>query len=132
MKREKLNQYEAETDAKASAILQQGIKYFNSAQWVKCIKKMENLQKFVSKNNFSKTIEYYSAAKEYISKAVIELSKSIKSESCEVKNKETESEKEEKAEIDTEGADKKYNEGLVLYAQGKYLKPSVPGTYLEA
>lgn len=122
MKLEKLKQYETEMDAKASAILQQGIKFFNSAQWVKCIKKMENLQKFVSKNNFSKTIEYYSTAKEYISKAVIELSKSIESESCEVKNKETESEKEEKAEIDTEGADKKYNEGLVLYAQGKYFE----------
>lgn len=122
IKLEKLKQYEADTDAKAGKILKEGIAKFNEGQWVECIKTMENLQNFVSRNNFSKTIEYYSKAKEYIAKAVIELSKSIKAERKEIGAKEPEPVKEEKSEIDTASADKKYNEGLILYAQGKYFE----------
>ncbi len=123
IKQEQMNKREKELDGKASALLAAGVKDFNSSRWVECIKAMEKLQKFVSENNFSKTIEYYSKAKDYIDKSVIELSKSIKSERKEkAKEPQSEAPKEEKQEIDEEGADKKYNEGLILYAQGRYLE----------
>ena len=53
--------------------------------------------------------------------SVKELSKTIKIEEKE-KPKEAEVKVEKKPEIDEAEADKKYNEGLMLYAQGKYLE----------
>jgi hypothetical protein len=53
------------------------VKKYDERKWVGCIKKMENLQKFVTENNFSKTVEYCDKAKEYINKSVVELSKIV-------------------------------------------------------
>lgn len=112
---------EQELDVKSNEMLKTGISHFQSSEWIKCIKKMEQLQKFVSSNNFSKTVEYYTKAKEYIDKSISELSKTIKNEKKSVSAKKIEK-SEEKIEIDEESANKKYNEGLVLYAQGRYLE----------
>ncbi|AKL97568.1 tetratricopeptide repeat protein [Endomicrobium proavitum] len=118
IKLQQLQAREAELDAKASEIFNAGVANFNAARYVQCIKIMENLQKFVTDNNFSKTVEYYGKAKECINKSVAELAKSLKKKEpvpvSEVK--------EEKPDIDESSADKKYNEGLILYAQGKYLE----------
>jgi len=46
-------------------------------QWIKCVKAMEELEKFAIENNFSKTLEYCGKAREYINESVAELSKSI-------------------------------------------------------
>lgn len=110
--------HEAELDAKALNMLQAGINSYNLKKWIKCIKEMEALQKFVSKNTFYKTLEYHTKAKEYINKSIRELSKTIKKEEYE----EETVKKEEVIEIDEAGADKKYNEGLILYAQGRYFE----------
>jgi tetratricopeptide (TPR) repeat protein len=78
---------------------------------------MEKLESFVSINKFSKTLEYYNKAKEYIDKSVSELLKSVsRSKDETVKSKGLEEKNEDGEMI----ADKKYTEGLILYAQGKY------------
>jgi len=116
---EQLKMREAELAAKANEILQSGITMFDLSKWVGCIKTMEKLQKFVSDNNFSKSVEYYSKAKEYINQSVLELSKTIKPEP---ESQHAEIQEEKQHEIDEESADKKYNEGLILYAQGRYFE----------
>ena len=114
---------EAELDAKAGKMLEDGIEKYKSSKWILCIKDMEALQKFVTNNKFSKTVEYYNKAKEYIEKSVSELAKLIKTENKLIdKPKEAENAAEKKNEIDEVSADKKYNEGLVSYAQGHYLE----------
>lgn len=118
LKLEKLEEREKKLDAQAGKMLKEGIEKYDLKKWVQCIKEMEELEKFVSSNNFSKTLEYCGKAREYIGKSVAELSKSLS-----VKNKtvvQSEGQKEEKVEYDEASAEKKYAEGLVLYAQGKY------------
>ncbi|MDR2425874.1 MAG: hypothetical protein LBD46_01600 [Endomicrobium sp.] len=123
IKQHELMKREAELDAKANKMLADGIVKYKASKWILCIKDMEALQKFVTNNKFSKTVEYYNKAKEYIEKSVSELAKSIKTENKHIdKPKESEDTTKEKQEIDEASADKKYNEGLVLYAQGKYLE----------
>jgi len=114
---------EAELDAKANDMLNAGIAKYKASKWVPCIKDMEALQKFVTQNEFLGTGEYYNKAKEYIVMSVNELTKAIKTEKKkENKPKEPELKIEVKPKIDEAEADKKYNEGLMLYAQGKYLE----------
>jgi tetratricopeptide (TPR) repeat protein len=103
-------------------LLEKGVEEFKAKNWIKCIKAMEKLQKFVKENNFSKSIEYYSKAKDYIDKSINELAKLIKDDKKEQALQAAASASEEKREIDEEGADKKYNEGLILYAQGRYFE----------
>jgi tetratricopeptide (TPR) repeat protein len=102
---------ESELKFQAEKLYEDAIKEYTQRKWVGCIKKMENLQTFVTKNNFSKTVEYYDKAKEYINKSVYELSQNIK-----IPNNITP----ERKDYDEFGANEKYNEGLVMYAQGKY------------
>jgi hypothetical protein len=121
IKQQELIKREAELDAKADKMLKAGIEKYKSSKWVFCIKDMEALQKFVTDNKFSKTLEYYNKAKEYITKSVDELAKSIKIEKSAEKTPEAATD-EEKYEVDEASADKKYNEGLILYAQGHYFE----------
>ncbi|MDR2251475.1 MAG: hypothetical protein LBD98_01365 [Endomicrobium sp.] len=106
-----LEKRELELKLQAERLCEEGVKKYDEGKWVVCIKKMENLQKFVTKNNFSKSIEYCNKAKEYINKAVVELSKNVDNS----KVMTTES-----SDYDEIAANDKYIEGLVLYAQGKY------------
>jgi tetratricopeptide (TPR) repeat protein len=106
-----LEKRELELKLQAERLCEEGVKKYDEGKWVVCIKKMENLQKFVTKNNFSKSIEYCNKAKEYINKAVVELSKNVDNS----KVMTTES-----SDYDELAANDKYIEGLVLYAQGKY------------
>ncbi|MCL2145074.1 MAG: autotransporter domain-containing protein [Endomicrobia bacterium] len=121
LKLKELIEREAEFAARAEEMLNAGIEKYNASKWVLCIKDMEALQKFVTTNKFSQTEEYYNKAKEYIDLSVKELTKAVNTGKKE-KPKEPEPEVEKKPEIDEAEADKKYNEGLVLYAQGKYLE----------
>jgi tetratricopeptide (TPR) repeat protein len=95
-------------------ILKIGIEKYNLGQWVECIKIMEKLKQFVIKNNFSKTLQYYDKAKEYTSKSVSALAKTMS------KDKTVPEPEPMKVEYDEIAADKKYTDGLVLYARGKY------------
>lgn len=125
MKMQELARLETELDAKAGKMLASGIEKYNASKWVLCIKTMEKLQKFVTDNKFSKTLEYYNKAKKYIDKSVEELAKTIKYDkktSSDEQNRGAGPSAEDKFEIDEASADKKYNEGLILYAQGKYFE----------
>jgi len=120
LKLRRLEKREAELDRQAKKMLEDGIEKYSLRKWMQCIKMMEALEKFVNKNNFSKTLEYCKKAKEYIDKSVAELSKSVLTPKKTVIEPEPEKHREEKLEYDEVTADKKYTEGLVLYAQGKY------------
>jgi tetratricopeptide (TPR) repeat protein len=112
IKVEELKKREFELDLRSVELYEEGIKEYNKRRWISCIKKMERLKEFLTKNNFSKTVEYYDKAKECINKSVYELSKDIKSA---VNNKAP-----EKVDYDESASNEQYNEGLVMYAQGKY------------
>ena len=90
-----LEKRELELKLQAEMLCEEGVKKYDEGKWVICIKKMENLQKFVTKSNFSKTVEY-----------------------CDVDNSKVVTT--QRSDYDETAANDKYIEGLVLYAQGKY------------
>ena len=101
-----------------SRMLKKGTMLYKNKQWVECIKQMEKVQTFIKDSKYTNiAFNYYSLAKEYIDKSVKELSKIFKEET----NEEVVEEQEEKI-IDEKLADDKYNEGLILYAKGKYFE----------
>ncbi len=105
------------------SMLKKGTMLYRNKQWVKCIKQMENVQTFIKESKYTNiAFNYYSLAKEYIDKSVKELSKIFKKNEEEDKNKEKVEEQEGKIIIDEKIADDKYNEGLILYAKGKYFE----------
>jgi tetratricopeptide (TPR) repeat protein len=107
-----------EFEFEADAMLKSGITLYKNKQWIKCIKQMEKLQVFIKNSKYvNLSFNYYSLAKDYIDKSVKELSKLL----VENKDKEQAEEKQEGA-TDKELADSKYNEGLILYAKGKYFE----------
>ncbi|MDR0723719.1 MAG: hypothetical protein LBF23_00825 [Endomicrobium sp.] len=118
LKLQKFEERENELTFKAQQLLKDGIEFYNLKQWVHCIKKMESLKKFVSKNGLSKSVEFYDKAKEYINKCVFELSNTMLLANA------NNNSLEEKVKYDEVTADEKYREGLVLYAQGKYYQAS--------
>ncbi len=111
-KKKKQFEYEANT------ILKNGIILYKNKRWVECIRQMEKLQTFVKSSQYTNTsFNYYSSAKEYIDKAVKEITKNLNNTKVtETKVQESEPE----IIIDEKLADKKYREGLILYAKGKY------------
>ena len=101
-----------------SRMLKKGTMLYKNKQWIECIKQMEKVQTFIKESKYTNiAFNYYSLAKEYIDKSVKELSKIFKEET----NEEVVEEQEEKI-IDEKLADDKYNEGLILYAKGKYFE----------
>lgn len=108
---ERLKKEKALAD-QASKLLDDGISAYNSSKWVSCIKFMEQIKDICGKNSFPGSFDVNQKAEDYINKSVERLSKALKE-----KGKPQESQKE--AETDPEGADKHYQEGLILYAQGK-------------
>ena len=100
-------------------MLKKGTMLYKNKQWVECIKQMEKVQEFIKKSKYANiAFNYYSLTKEYINKSVKELSKIFKENS----NKEIQKEKHQEKIIDEKLADDKYNEGLILYAKGKYFE----------
>ncbi|MFA5779207.1 MAG: hypothetical protein WC947_03640, partial [Elusimicrobiota bacterium] len=108
---------EKEIEEKIKRLFDEGLNNFSRKSWVGCIKKMENVQQICKDEPFPKSLEWHGKAQEYITKAVEELSKLAAKEPA-VKPAYSVP-VEEKEEIDLAGAEKKYSEGLVLYAQGK-------------
>jgi tetratricopeptide (TPR) repeat protein len=113
LKLKELVNREQKLKIQSNVLFEDGIKKYKEGKWIACIKKMETLEKFVTRNNFSQTIDYYDKAKSYINKSVAELLKNIDYFENKVDIK-------EKFERDEGVANEKYTEGLVLYAQGKY------------
>lgn len=103
----------------ADTMLKSGIMLYKNKQWVGCIKQMEKLQTFIKSSKYTNlSFNYYSLAKNYIDKSVKELLKTVERN----KNKETIVEEKQEIIIDEKLADSKYNEGLILYAKGKYFE----------
>ncbi len=112
---------EREANEKAQAIFDEGVKHFNDNKLVACIKKMESLQDFCkAQPDFSKAADWTNKATEYINKSLKDLAASLKKErKARTQEVKVQEQKKPEVELDTEGADKRYKEGLILYAQGK-------------
>jgi tetratricopeptide (TPR) repeat protein len=119
LKLKEMEDREKEITFKVQKLFQEGIELYSLKKWIQCIKKMESIDKFISSNNFSRSVEFYNKAKEYINKCVIELSNGA----LVVDSNDKESLREE-VKYDEVTSDEKYREGLVLYAQGKYYQAS--------
>jgi hypothetical protein len=121
LKLQKLEEREKKLTFKAQQLLKEGIESYNLKQWIYCIRKMEFLERFVSKNSFSKSVEFYDKAKEYINKCAFELLNNMLLANINTSDKNS---LERDVKYDELSADEKYREGLVLYAQGKYYQAS--------
>lgn len=119
LKLKEMEDREKEITLKVQKLFQEGVELYSLKKWIQCIKKMESVDKLISNNNFSKSVEFYNKAKEYINKCVIELS----NDELVVDSNDKESLREE-VKYDEVTSDEKYREGLVLYAQGKYYQAS--------
>ncbi|MDR3125102.1 MAG: hypothetical protein LBU10_04450 [Endomicrobium sp.] len=119
LKLKEMEDREKEVTVKVQKLFQEGIELYSLKKWIHCIKKMESVEKFISNNNFSKSVEFYNKAKEYINKCVIELSNDALLVDSNDKDSLT-----EEVKYDEATSDEKYREGLVLYAQGKYYQAS--------
>jgi tetratricopeptide (TPR) repeat protein len=109
-----------ETEEIVKKAFDTAVKDFELSAWVHCIKGMEQVQQMCRNDSFSKSFEYNNMAQDYIDRAVAELAKAMKK--LEARPKKEVVKEEARApvvEIDAEGAQKKYNDGLILYAQGK-------------
>ncbi len=109
----------------AKDMLNAGINLYKNKRWISCIKQMEKLQAFVKDSKYTSSFNYYSLAKNYIDKSVEELSKTVnrnKKTSPKIQRQPAEQTAEKEVVIDEKMADKKYSEGLILYAKGKNLE----------
>ncbi|MFH1368869.1 MAG: hypothetical protein ABII64_07065 [Elusimicrobiota bacterium] len=104
---------EKESEENVSAIFEQGVKHYENGKWVQCIRKMEKAKKTCELKKLRSSVEWMSKADTYIKNSVDGLSKSV------LQNQDTLQDTEREKEIDFKAADKKYDQGLILYAQGK-------------
>ncbi|MHB9154537.1 MAG: hypothetical protein ACYC5N_02455, partial [Endomicrobiales bacterium] len=107
---------ERETGRKVRESFESGVDDFIAKRWISCIRKMEKAQGLCRIEAFPEALEWHNKSQEYIDKAVKELSRRFHSKQT--------GEKEEQpqvSEIDFVGAERKYTEGLILYAQGKVI-----------
>jgi tetratricopeptide (TPR) repeat protein len=108
---------EKEIEGRVSALFDDGKADFDAKKWIACIKTMEKVQNICKAEPFTSSFEWNSKAQDYIGNSISELSKIAYAKPA--KKTSTQEDKQPEPEIDAQGADKKYNEGLVLYAQGK-------------
>ncbi|MCX5782085.1 MAG: hypothetical protein NT145_05220 [Elusimicrobia bacterium] len=105
---------EKELLEKVKQLFEEGVKAYDSSKWISCIKSMELVKEICIKNKFPESLDYNTKASEYINKSVERLSESRKTSQIEA-----EEEAPSESEIDENRAEKSYQDGLVLYAQGK-------------
>lgn len=98
---------EEEAGRRAAGLYEESGKFFEAGAWVKCVKACEKLKTLCEKERFPESIEWRARAEGRIAAAVDGLSREMG------RGKAAE------AEVDARSAEKKYNEGLILYAQGK-------------
>jgi tetratricopeptide (TPR) repeat protein len=103
---------EKELEESISKQFEEAVKYFDSAKWVQCIKRMEKIKKTCETGSFAGSFEWHEKSDAYIKNAVDEIARNLPRKS--------EKPAEEKdTEVYLRSAEKKYGEGLLLYAQGK-------------
>ncbi len=108
---------EKEIEDRVSKVFDEGKSSFDAKKWIVCIKTMEKAQDICKTEPFSAACEWNSKAQTFIDNSISELSKIAYAKS--VPKVSVKQDKQPEPEIDAQAADKKYNEGLVLYAQGK-------------
>jgi hypothetical protein len=97
---------------KAERMLKIAIGKFKKQLLTECIKDMEKLKIFIKRENPPNSYEYNQKAQEYIKACVKQLEADIsQTDETYAYN-----------EIDEKSADEKYDEGLIFYAQGKYIE----------
>jgi tetratricopeptide (TPR) repeat protein len=87
---------------------------------VAAIKKLEKVQAMCRDGAFPESLEWFKRAQEHIESAVHELARTIPGPG----RKQAPEPVPLPAEIDERGAERKYTEGLILYARGKYTEAS--------
>ncbi|MCB4790711.1 MAG: hypothetical protein LHV68_02375 [Elusimicrobia bacterium] len=107
---------ENEIEGQIKNIYESGLEDYNSSKWVNCIKKMEEVLNICRKHVFKELIQWQEKAQRLIEGSLNELSKSVSKKPVIRPMTFT---KQSETEVNSEGAQKKYNEGLILYAQGK-------------
>jgi len=112
---------EKESEEKVKRLFGEGVQDFDRKLWVSSIKKMEGVQKICKEEPFPAALDWHNKAQDYISRAVSELAKLAEVQKPkEVKPATPASPPPPpEPEVDTAGAERKYNEGLVHYAQGR-------------
>jgi tetratricopeptide (TPR) repeat protein len=112
-------QREKEFEEESREMIRNGIADFDRGDFVSCVKTMEKAQKACTDKSFSSSLEYYSQAKEYIARSLRELSSSLHTDTNKRHLHVRSHTKSDNASIDEQGAEDKYKEGLIMYAQGK-------------
>jgi tetratricopeptide (TPR) repeat protein len=102
---------EQETELKAAGLFDEAEKYYSARKWVQCVKRLEKLKSLCEKERFANSFLWREKAEARIESAVKELSGDLRRD----KNPSDDRD----GEVDARSAEKKYNEGLILYAQGK-------------
>jgi tetratricopeptide (TPR) repeat protein len=106
-----------------------GVVSFNRKQYTDCLKQMGKVEDFIiSKRHFSGSLAYYDQAQIYIDRSIAALranfSKLNTSEQTAAAQVLSSTVKQEDNKNNIEEANKKYDEGLLYYSQGDYLKAS--------
>lgn len=98
-----------------SKLFEDGVKHYDNGKLVQCIRKMEKVKKSSEESGIKSSFEWINKADNYIQMSIEELSKTVSN----VKDTgESEADRQER-EIDIKTAGKKYDQGLIFYAQGK-------------
>lgn len=110
---EKKRKKERDAESFAEKTFEIGLSFFNSGNWVQCIRIMEKVQEICRGEAFPRALECIEKSRKYIDLSVKELARSVNNE------RSASADAKVAVEIDVEGAERKYNEGLIMYAQGK-------------
>ncbi len=105
--------------AAAKELFEKGCGAFSAGNYISCIKTMEKLQLLCGSYTFPQAADFHSNARGFIDRSVKELTLLIKKQPARAKHAAAVSEKPPEVETDEQGSEKKYREGLILYAQGK-------------
>ena len=106
---------EKEFEASLRLMFERGVSEYQNRNWVACIKTMEQIQEMCKNRQYVPAADYHLVARDYIAGSVDELTKTIQKPKTKALSKEKSSE----PDIDEKGAENRYREGLVLYAQGR-------------
>ncbi|MDR3243344.1 MAG: hypothetical protein LBT79_01205 [Elusimicrobiota bacterium] len=114
----------------AMRMLDIGANSFNNKQYIDCIKQMGQLQDFIVKNHyFSSSLIYYDRAKTYIDRSIAALRSNIsrlnateQTVVAEASASAIRQSPNSNANNNIEEANKKYEEGLLYYSQGDYMR----------
>ena len=108
---------EKETEVRIMRLFEDGKSNYAAGKWIMCVKIMEKVQTACKNAILSSSFELYEKAQGYIDNSINELSKIIYAKS--IRESDDHEDNLSDLETDSRDADNKYNEGLILYAQGK-------------